>query len=293
MFAWSVRCAYVVGALFVACSILPGQAARAADMPAATPAPSVSPAAEAPDPCGGDARLLATLNRPTIGFSTCAVKKGTTVFEIGYQNSTVTGAGAGNAVQYTQDYTRIGVRDRFELDVLAPNLNKVTSAGAFTHGYADAGLGLKYEFVPKGKFTYGVDGIFTAPTGTTGFTAGGPGYTGNLNASYAASPAIAFGTTLAFSSLSGFAQSGAQARFSSFMPSFVVTAQIPNFYQFYLEYVYNSKVAPDLGYRATIDYGVQKLLGRNLEIDLEVGQSVNAVAGARSHYIGVGFGLQL
>jgi hypothetical protein len=47
-----------------------------------------------------------------------------------------------------------------------------------------------------------------------------------------------------------------------------------------------------MGPRSTIDYGVQRLLGKRLEVDLELAQSFNT-AGARPHYIGAGFGLQL
>lgn len=257
------------------------------------PAPVATATPEPNDPCGGDGRLLATLNRPTIGFSACAVKKGTTVFEVGYQNTALTGSASGNLVQYTQDFTRIGVRDRFELDVILPNFNRTSGSAGFTHGYGDAGLGFKYEFAPKSRFLYGIDGLLTLPTGSGGFSNGGPGYTANFNASYTASPNVGFGTTLAFQSLAGFSQLGAQLRYSVFMPSAVVTAQIPNFYQFYFEYVYASKVAPDLGGRSTIDFGVQKLLTKRLEVDLELGRTLNAVAGAKSTYIGAGLGIQL
>lgn len=266
-----------------------GEEAAASAAPSPTPTASASVA----DPCGGDSRLLATLNRPSIGFSPCAIAKGTTVFEVGYQNNTNTGPGAGNSVQYTQDYTRFGVRDRFELDVIAPNYNRVSAAGVFTHGYNDAGLAFKYEFVPKTKFTWGVDGILTAATGSNGFSAGAPGYTGNLDVAYAASPAIGIGTTLALSSLSGFAANGNRSRYTSFMPSVVISDQFPNFYQLFVEYVYNSKIAPDLGSRTQYDISLQKLLTKRLEVDLEYGASLTPVNGAKFHYVGFGFGLQL
>ncbi len=48
--------------------------------------PRPSPSATPSDPCGGHSRLLATANRPTIGYSACAVKRDTVVFELGYQN---------------------------------------------------------------------------------------------------------------------------------------------------------------------------------------------------------------
>ena len=59
-------------------------------------------------------------------------------------------------------------------------------------------------------------------------------------------------------------------------PSFVVTSEIPNFYQFYAEYVYVSKIGPNEGGRAFTDFGVQKLLGSRTEIDLEYGHAFTA-----------------
>jgi hypothetical protein len=277
-----------LAALLVVLGVLASRSGAVQAQPA--PAPAASPTA---DPCGGDSRLLATLNRPTIGFSTCAVAKGTTVIEAGYQNSTLTGAGAGNQVQYTQAFTRIGVFERLELDVLTPNFNRVSSGGTFTHGYNDSGLGFKYEFDPKTKFNYGIDGIVTVASGTNGFSGGAPGYTANLDVSYALSPAVAIGSTLAFQSLSGFTSAGTRSRYGNFSPSAVVSAQLPGFFQLYAEYVYTAKLAPDMGSRSTLDFGVQKLLGKRIEVDLEFGQSLGAVAGARLRYIGAGLGLQV
>jgi len=282
-----MECSYLAALVLVA-AVFASSGAAAQERPSPAPAASATP-----DPCGGDSRLLATLNRPTIGFSACAIAKGTVVFEGGYQNSAVTGAGAGNQVQYAQPFTRIGVFDRLELDLVTPDFNRVTSAGTLTSGYNDSGLGFKYQFDPRTKWTYGIDGILTVATGTNAFAGGAPGYTGNFDVSYALSPATAIGSTLAFESLSGFARSGARTRYGVFMPSVVLSGQLPGYFQLYAEYVFASKVAPDMGARSTIDYGVQKLLGRRLEIDLEVGQSLNAVAGARTHYIGSGVGIQL
>ncbi len=81
-----------------------------------------SPSPHRSDPCAGPSRLLATANRPTIGFSTCAVKKGTAVFELGYQNE-VQGTSSVGSIQsqVPQNFLRLGVASRFELDVIGPN----------------------------------------------------------------------------------------------------------------------------------------------------------------------------
>jgi hypothetical protein len=272
--------------LFAGLSASGAAVARAQSPPAPTPSPTS-------DPCGGEARLLATLNRPTIGFSTCAVAKGTTVLELGYQNSTVTGSGAGNQVQYTQLFARIGVYDRLEFDLIAPNLNRVTAGGTRTAGYSDSGIGFKYELPPRSKFNYAIDGLFTVASGTNGFSTGAPGYTANFDTSYALSPAMAAGSTIVLQSVSGYTIGGTRSRYGNFVPSAFVSAQLPGLLQLYAEYVYSAKSAPDIGSRSTLDFGVQKLIGRRIEVDLELGTSLNTVAGSRFRYVGAGLGLQV
>lgn len=272
----------------------------AALVAAASPAPSPSPQASAApaDPCGGDGRLLATLNRPTIGYSACAVAPGSVVFEEGYQNQQQGADLSMYLVQYPQSFTRVGIRPRFEVDVIGPYFNKLAvpdGAGglAITHGYQDSGFGFKYEFEPKGNFTYGIDGLYTAPNGSAGFTNGGATETVNLNASYALTSTFAVGTTQAFSSTSGFRADGTQGRYGLWLPSFVLSQQLHDFYQLYAEYVYASKLAPDQNGRAFVDYGIQHLLGKRFEIDVEMGHSITPDLTTRFQYLGVGFGWQI
>lgn len=288
-----------LGIMFVAISQgmpLAARSAAAAPAPSASPLPSPSPSA---DPCGGDARLLATLDRPTIGFSACAVAPGTFVFEEGYQNQQQgSGATAATLVQYPQSFTRIGVKPRFEVDVIGPYFNTLSSpdgnGGATrTSGYQDSGIGFKYEFVPKGRWTLAIDGLYTGKNGSPGFTAGGPTETANFDASYAITPAFSAGTTLAYAFTSGANAAGQYSRFNVFLPSLVLTTQLADNYQLYAEYVYASKLAPDLGGRGFFDFGVQHLLGKRFEVDLEQGIAATPDRNLKFNYIGVGFGFQL
>jgi hypothetical protein len=242
--------------------------------------------AKADDPCGGQARLLATLNRPTVGFSACAVYPGTAVFEIGYQNQA---SDAQRQAQYPQNFLRLGLRPRFELDVIGPNeLNQRRISGA-----ADSGLGFKYELPPRGRFTIGIDGLYTGPNGNAAFSAGNASLAGNLDVSYNLDPTTAIGTTIALSSTGGYDATGNHGRYGVTTPSFLITKQLRGNYQLYAEYVYPSKLAPDIGGRAFVDYGVQKLLNRKFEIDAELGHSITADRALAFSYIGVGVGIQL
>lgn len=288
--------AYTLRSFMLAAFIFGGMAAQAlAQAPAATshasPSPAPSPGASAaPDPCGGDARLLATLNRPTVGYSACAVAPGTLVLEEGYQNTQQgSGAAGSTLIQYPQSFIRYGVKQGFEIDLVGPYFNKL----ARTSGYSDGGVGFKYEFTPRGRFTIGIDGLYTGANGSPGFTSGGPTQTLNLDVAYSITPTFGVGTTLAYLSTSGFDAAGKKSRFNVFLPSFVLTTQLANKYQLYSEYVYASKLAPDMGGRAFFDFGVQKLLGKRFELDIEEGISTTPDPNLKFNYVGIGFGWQI
>ncbi len=303
------RCAavtmLVIGMIPFAALAAPDPTASSA--PTVSPSPAVAPspaASDAPsDPCGGPTRLLATLNRPTVGYSACVVPEGSIVLENGYQNQSQGGDSPGVVTTIGQGFQRVGVADRVELDLIAPTFNRASSGGALTTGYSDLGLGFKVELPQSGRFTYGIDGLLTAATGTGGFSMGGPSQTFNFDIAYAASPAIGIGSTLAFASAAGTFTSRATTvgvmptsrieRYGYTMPSLVVTAQIPNAYQFYAELVGQSKIGPAQGGRIFTDFGLQKLLGQYLELDAEYGNSFTPVGGSRFHYIGVGAGVRV
>lgn len=290
----------MIASVAVAAVILGVTALGAAPVPA-TPAPLPSPSASptAPDPCGGSGRLLATADRPTIGFSTCAVEAGTAVFELGYQNQ-VTGTSAAGSIQSQapQSFARFGFARRFELDVIGPNYERtrtyaVGSPDSVTNGVTDSGLGFKYALPPGERWGVAFDGLYTAPNGSTFLTAGNATLTGTVDAAFSLSPAASVGTTVAVTSTGGYAADGSHARYGATVPSVVFTTQIPNFYQFYAEYVFVSKLAPDIGGRAFTDFGVQKLLGSRTEVDVEYGHAFTGARALKFDYIGAGVVIQL
>lgn len=259
-----------------------------------TPAPSPTPS---PNPCGGPSGLLASLNRPTLGYSACAVAPDSALFEIGYQNEIIgVGADAQVQTQYPQNFLRLGVASRFEVDVIGPNeaSERIPQSGApdaQVNGSFDSGLGFKYEFAPHGASIVAIDGLYTAPTGNKAFTAGNATFTGNLDVQYALGPETGIGTTLAFTSSGGFSDRGAHSRYGVFSPTVALTQGLPHQFQPYFEYGYTSRVSPSLGGRSFIDYGVQKLLGENTEIDLELGHALTADPSLKFNYVGFGLGI--
>ncbi len=199
--------------------------------------------------------------------------------------------------QVPQNFLRLGVASRFELDVIGPNYEGIRTYATgmrdtVIHGVTDSGLGFKYELPPADRWTVAFDGLYTGPNGSKQLTAGSATVTGNFDASYAMSPATNLGTTIAVSSTGNYANA-VRTQYGVTTPSFVVTTDIPNSYQFYAEYVYVSKIAPDRGGRAFTDFGVQKLLGRRTEVDVEYGHAFTGIPALRFNYIGAGMVLQL
>ena len=300
----TIRCRAFIGLLgmgLMPIATLAEPNTNSTSAPTVAPSPAASDAAS--DPCGGPTRLLATLDRPTFGFSACAVPKGSILLENGYQNQSQGGDSPGVATTIGQGFQRVGIADRVEVDLIAATFNRASSGGVLTKGFSDFGLGLKLELPQRGRFTYAVDGLFTAATGTGGFSTGGPSQTFNFDIAFAASPAIGVGSTLAFSSASGtyttptnsiaIAPVSRFERYGFVMPSIVVTAQIPNAYQFFAELAGQTKTGPAQGGRFVGDIGVQKLLGRNVGLDAEYGNSFTPINGSRFHYIGFGAGVRL
>jgi hypothetical protein len=276
-------------------AVLPCRA-MAQSPPAVTPAPSPSPTA---DPCGGHDRLLSTANRPTVGYSACAVAPRTAVFELGYQNQSTGSAQNGNvSSQVPQAFTRIGVAPRFEVDLIGPNYvatraYEPAAPVARTAGVTDSGVGAKYELAASTRWIVGIDGLYTPPTGSAFLTAGNATLTGNLDVAYALSEATGLGTTIAVASSGGFAPDGTHARYGVTTPSFVATTRPAPNTQLYAEYVYVSKIAAAQGGRAFADAGIQQLLGTNFELDVEYGHSFIASTLLRFQYVGAGLVLQI
>ena len=196
-----------------------------------------------------------------------------------------------------QAFIRLGVLPRFEIDINGPNYEATRTFGmrrpdVVTWGVADYGVGFKYELPPSRRWTVAFDGLYTGPNGSAFLTAGGATLTGNFDASFSLSPATSIGTTIAFSSTSGYA-GNLHGQYGTTTPSIVITTQIPHYYQFYAEYVLESKVSLDRGDRAYTDFGVQKLLGPSTEVDVEYGHAFTGIPSLQFDYIGAGLVVQL
>lgn len=248
-----------------------------------SPAPTVTPTT---DPCAG---LLNQLNRPTIGYSPCAAKRGTAVLEMGYQHQW--NSDSTTRDQYGQGFLRFGFAPQLELDVIGPNdiAQRGPSSDAF--GFADSGIGFKYELLAAPQWQLGVDGLYTTPNGARAFTSGNSTLVTNFDATYQLTKTTSLASTLSFAAAGGFSVSGEHARYGAFMPSCLALQQFGGLTQGYVEYVNVSRTAPDLGDSSFLDAGLQRLVGTNVELDVEYGHSLSGVTAQRFNYIGAGLGI--
>jgi hypothetical protein len=228
--------------------------------------PSPSPSAQPGDTCAaaGHTALLNALNRPTVGYSPCAVKPGDVVAELGYAKQ----SGDVEQVQEPQGFTRYGMAENLEVDLVAPS------------GHADSGAGLKWEFAHNANSAAAIDFIYTVPSGAAAFTAGVP--TQLLNVDYGRSLG-AFGVGVTMGAFHG-------SYYAAF-PSAVVTALINPRAQLYAEAFAQSRTRPLGGALGGLDGGIQYLLSPAIEVDAEAGRTITDTA--RVHYVGFGAGLRL
>ncbi len=256
---------------------------------AALPRPSPSPAAVASDPCGGaTTNLLAALNRPTIGFSACAVKPHESVWELGYNNLSL--SDGSRAAIYPQGFIRFGTGRKLEFDIIGP-LYEVQRLGANTQrGFLDMGVGEKYELFQDESNVAAVGLLYSFPNGAPAFTAGAPLATLNLDYGRSLSPASGFATTIGVQSSYSQDLNGRSARFFSMLPSVAFTTQANPRTQFYAEAYGQTRIRPDGGTLFGINGGIQYMLVPQLEIDAELGGVVTDLV--RGHYLGVGLGLR-
>jgi hypothetical protein len=255
---------------------------------AVLPSPSPSPAATN-DPCGGaTTNMLAALNRPTIGFSACAVKPHESVWELGYNNLSL--SDGSRAAIYPQGFIRFGAARKLEFDIVGP-LYAVQRLGATTQrGFLDMGVGAKYEYFQDDANVAAVDFLYAFPTGAPAFTAGAPLATLNFDYGRSLSPVSGFATTIGVQSSYSQNLSGRSARFFSMLPSVAFTTQTNPRTQFYAEAYGQTKIRPDGGTLFGINGGIQYMLVPQVEVDAELGSVVTDLA--RGHYLGVGLGLR-
>jgi len=180
-----------------------------------------------------------------------------------------------------------GIGPRIEFDFTPPSAESTNNGVAKISGSSDLGFGVKGILGYTPRVQYGIGASMTVPTGSPAYTNGANTYTFIVNGTYAlAGNLSAFGTA-GFNSLVGTNANGNLARFFSFVPALGVSYSLPKNWYVFGEAASFGHVAPNLGSRSLLDYGIQKVTG-HVQFDAEAGNALNAVNGSRFHYVGAG-----
>lgn len=255
---------------------------------AAAATASPSPAPVSADVCGAPhTNLLAVLDRPSVGFSPCAVKPGERVFELGYAGAS---GGDGRSATFPQGFLRFGTGPNLEVDVIGPAYSLQETSLGRTGGFQDSGLGAKYELWHHGGAAMGLDFLYTMPTGAAALTAGAPVQTVNLDYSAPVSSIVSVSSTLGIQNSFAVSRSGASGRFTSELPSVLINDSWNPRAQAFVEAFGQTRTRPDGGSLFGVDANLQYLLAPQIEVDVGVGRTVTS--GAPSHFAGFGFGLR-
>ena len=247
------------------------------------------------NPCAGPSLLLSTLDRPTVGDSSCVVPEDHAVLEAGIQRGVLFGAPGGTFVAAPSAELRFGLPDQNELVWLPPNLQYERNDAASgnptntTHGFGATTLGLKHEIGYSAHWQETIEDLITAPSGSPLYGSHGFGDALSGIVSYSSGGAFGLSLMLGVSSQTVPTAAGG-ARFNSINPDVVVTWLSNPRLQFYGEVYGQSHTAYGQGSGFDADGGVQYLLDRQWEVDLEEGVRLQGTLGGFAHYTGVGLG---
>ena len=251
--------------------------------------------AASPSQCSGPSALLALLDRPTIGDSSCVVPQGMTVLEAGATLGRLYPGPAGALDTGPNLELRWGLPGNSEFVWLPPNFQYQRSEARSgvrartEHGFGATTAGIKHEFGASRHWQWTAETLVTLPSGDGRFGSHGLGGALNAIVSYSSGP-LGVSLMLGVSSQTEPTDAGG-GRYQSFNPDFVVTWQTGPALQFYAEAYGQTHAGYRLGWGADFDGGVQYLLGRRLEVDLEEGVRLQGMLGGFSRYTGVGLGL--
>jgi hypothetical protein len=246
---------------------------------------------EVQNPCGGFSVLLSLLDRPTFSDSACVVPPGQAVLELGYQHADVRGEGGGRADNYPQAELRFGLPGRNEFKVLASGYTSQRSGipEAASSGLSATAIGFKHELGYNGQWLGSLEAVMTLPSGNDDFGSHGLGVALSGIVAYSITDQIGLSLQLGASSESDSVSAGGR-RFTTFNQFLTVTWNPAERLQFYGEVYGQTKTARAEGAGYNFDGGIQYLISRWWEVDLEEGVRLTGNLGGFTHYFGAGMG---
>lgn len=247
-------------------------------------------AAAPPDPCGGESGLLAMLDRPTVSDSACVVAPGHGVVELGLaQGPRNTG---GQEIQLPLAALRFGLGSHRELVWLPPSAIRQSGPENAGSGATASVVGVKQQLLTRQHTLLSGEALITLPTGSDAYGAAGTGLA--VNGLFSQDLPAGFGLALQLglaSQTTSKAQGG--TRYANALADLVFTRQFNPRTQLYLEFTGLSHSGPGQGTALNTDGGLQFLVTRHLELDIEAGRQLHGALGDMRQYWGMGLGLAL
>lgn len=242
------------------------------------------PLSHTQDPCAGPSGLLAELDRPTVGDSACVVRSGRAIIEMGYAHADTR---QGTSANGPQSELRFGLTHHNEFVLLPPNATYQNANGIKNSSYSATVFGLKHEWGYTRRWLYSGEILLTAPTsGTLSQPSDGWGEAANVIVGYNITPTVAAGFMFGISTL--YSPSG--QRYVSANPDFTATWLLDPRWQLYGEIYGQSHTGYGIGGGWDADGGLQYLVHRHIEIDIEAGQRLSGALGGYRNYWGLGAG---
>ncbi len=240
----------------------------------------------ASDPCAGG--LLAIIDRPTAGDSACTVYPGQFLLEAGGQYLKFTEAGSGYTVPNTA--LRFGFAGGNEFELSLPNY--ATQTAPDTTGMSEFYVVFKHALVHIQDGLFSIEGVATLPSGSAYFGSKKGGLFVNGLMAYSLMPDVGLSASLGVGSQSQSTAEGGTA-YVSVNPDLVLTWNPAQWRAFQVvgEVYGQTKTSPGqgAGYNATV--GLQYLVTREIELDVEEGVSLTGQLGGFDHYFGMGLGI--
>jgi hypothetical protein len=202
------------------------------------------------------------------------------------------GEGSSKADSYPQAEVRFGLPGRNELKILAPNYASQRSGTPqeASSGLSATSIGFKHELGYTSKWLGSVEAVLTLPSGNDVFGSRGLGTTINGIVAYSLSAHVGLSLQLGVSSLTDSVLAGGR-RFTSFNQFLATTWNPIERLQVYGEFYGQTQTARNEGVGYNFDGGLQYLVTRWLEADLEAGVRLTGNLGGFTHYYGVGIGI--
>ncbi len=246
---------------------------------------------EIQNPCVGPSALLSLLDRPTFSDSACSAPLGHAVLELGFMHANVRGDGDGTADNYPEAELRFGLPGANEFKVLASNYTSQRSSipEEDSSGLSATSIGFKRELGYTDKWLGAVEAVLTLPSGNDVFGSRGLGAMFSGIAAYSLTEQIGLSLQLGVGSQTDPVSAGGR-RFTTFTQFLTATWDPMERLQFYGEVFGQTKTASDEGAGYNFDGGVQYLIVRWWEVDLEEGVRLAGNLGGFTHYYGAGMG---